>query len=193
MIDRTSCLPSGFKMRLPLLGGVALVLCVVSGPHFLAQNAKPAPHAPVPTVEMCTTDGLSLGTDDENDGFAGMSQNGTLLVVRNLGPDACRMPAIPKLALFKGTIAVKVTFTATPSSRTVIVPAGAEVTTMLHWVAQPVYDTPVCVTPGSLHLRGLGDDLETAFGAQICGDKKQGISVNIEGPLHTDPVYKPGK
>lgn len=144
---------------------------------------------------MCTPDQLSLGTDDENGNFDGMSHSGTLLVLRNLGSNACRMTRTPLLTLYDKTARLNVNFTPTakPGAQTsVIVAAGAELTSGLRWVSNNVYDNGVCVTATALHVNLAGKELSTSTSHQLCGEKGKTIHADMS-LLAADPVYKPGK
>ena len=50
-----------------------------------------------PRLPACTANQLSLSFDGEGGAFNGMSQSGTLLVLRNVGPTACSVAGLPKL------------------------------------------------------------------------------------------------
>ena len=172
------------------------------------------------TVALCTPDQLSLGTDDEHGNFDGMSHSGTLLVLRNLGSDACRMPYTPQIALYgkSGVLKVKFTLTAvagTFKAQSVIVAAGAELTSSLRWVSGDVYDPGMCVNATSLHVMVPSEDvsakmkrleragapyhvvvegkaLSTVIDKTLCGEKGKTIEAEMTR-LATDPVYRPGK
>jgi hypothetical protein len=167
-------------------------LLIASGGAFV--------HAPLSTqssasVPMCTPEQLSLGTDDENGNFDGMSHSGTLLVLRNPGPNACRMTTAPVITLYDKTTRLNVKFTPTTTAGTkssVIVAAGAELTSSLRWVSNNVYSPGACFTATSLHVAVASRDLSTAISHQLCGEKGKTIQADMS-LLATDPVYKPGK
>ncbi len=174
----------------------ALLCCASSRDGIQAQKASTSAALP-----MCTPDQLSLGTDDENGNFDGMSHSGTLLVVRNLGEAACRLPAVPQITLYGASGLLNVTFAMPAAMRQgmhpgpvvlpVIVAAGAEVTANLRWVSNDVYDPGVCVTATSLHLKVAGKDIATATSHQLCGQKGKTIEAEMN-LLRPDPVYRPG-
>ena len=178
------------RLCLPLLCPMVLAaVCLVSLRGY--GQTKPVS---APAVPMCTPDQLSLATDDENGNFDGMSHSGTLLVLRNLGSAACRMPAVPPVTLYSKTARLNVKFSpATPGAHgSVIVAAGAELTSGLRWVSNDVYDNGVCFTATSLHVNVAGKDLSTEISHQVCGEKGKTIGAEMY-PLAPDPVYRPGK
>ena len=141
---------------------------------------------------MCTPAQLSLGTDDEHGNFDGMSHSGTLLVLRNVGPSACRMAAVPAVTLYNKTTLLNVKFSPTTSGAHdfVIVAGGAELTSGLRWVSNDVYGNGVCVNATSLHVQVAGQDLSAAISHQVCGQKGKAIAAEMY-PLAPDPVYRP--
>lgn len=148
--------------------------------------------APSP-LPACQANQLSLGFDGENGAFDGMSQSGTLLVVRNIGGVACRMPGLPKLTLKDAQ------GHALPLSRKaprgmhpgpVIVPAGiapgAELTARLHWVSGPVYDHNRCYDVRYAAITLGKQSLQAPLSAHLCGEA--GTSVTFDqAALHPDP------
>lgn len=145
-------------------------------------------------VTACTMNQISLSLDGENGNFTGMSQGGTLLVLRNIGPNACSIAGFPQITLRD---AAKVSL---PIAREIprgmhpgpviipaIIAAGAEVTATMHWVAGDVFDHSTCITPATLTLT-LGSEEQTVpFGSQICGPTPR-ITYSMTR-LNPDPVY----
>lgn len=124
----------------------------------------------------CSADQLSLAVDNENGNFNGMSHSGTLLVLRNLGPEACTVAGFPKI-LF--TDAANTTLPITrqvprgmhpgPVVRPVTILPEAELTSRLRWVSGEVYPHSQCFTPATLVVV-IGDQkLTTPLAARICG------------------------
>ena len=129
-----------------------------------------------------------------------MSQSGTLLVLRNIGPDACRIAPFPDITLknAKGPLPVQFSVEGArfmhpgPAVFPVVVAAGAELTSTLHWVAGPVFTKNVCLHPTSIILRVRGKEIGSEFAATICGEQGEGVKVTMTR-LATDPVYAPDK
>ncbi|HEX7820827.1 MAG TPA: DUF4232 domain-containing protein [Sphingobium sp.] len=146
----------------------------------------------------CSADQLSLAFDGEGGAFNGMSHGGTLLVIRNLGPKACRMPGLPRLSFRDADgkplpIVRKAPRGMHPGP--VVVPvgvaAGAELTAPLRWVSGEVYDRSQCLTVASVAVQvaagpvGTGT-LQGGFAARICGEA--GSEVEFDQPgLRADP------
>lgn len=149
------------------------------------------------TVRPCTANQLSLALDGENGSFTGMSHDGTLLVLRNLGENACSVPAFPAL-IFRDAAGAQLTITREiPGARgmhpgPVVLPAiiapEAEVTAMLRWVAGDVYDHGVCLKPATLSVNIGGKELIAGIGGQLCGRSAKAITYTSTR-LHPDPVY----
>ena len=76
-----------------LLASVALALPLMAQGKQATTGAGARLAAP-----PCKASDLSLGTDDENGSFNGMSHLGTLLVLRNLSTTACSVPARPEIS-----------------------------------------------------------------------------------------------
>jgi hypothetical protein len=108
---------------------------------------------------------LSIAVDDENGNFDGMSHSGTLLVLRNLGPETCSIPARPRVDFEDGkqrslgiTVQAPMGMHPGPVILPVAVPVGAEVTSELRWVSGDVYDGHNCVSPAFLAVT-VGTDV----------------------------------
>jgi hypothetical protein len=63
---------------------------------MLTSVPQSPPAALVAALPECKGQ-LSIGLDREGGAFNGMSQSGALLVVRNVGPIACKTPGLPVL------------------------------------------------------------------------------------------------
>lgn len=153
----------------------------------LALAATP----PTPIIPPCKTEQLSLGFDGENGAFDGMSHSGALLVVRNLGPQACRLPGLPQLG-FRDAAghALPIARQAPrgmhpgPVILPISLPVGAEATTPLRWVSGEVYSPSRCYSPTSASLAIGAASLTTSFQSRICGPAK-GASFE-QPPLRLD-------
>ncbi|MEO6804446.1 MAG: DUF4232 domain-containing protein [Granulicella sp.] len=151
------------------------------------------------TVRPCTANQLSLALDGENGNFTGMSHDGTLLVLRNLSPDACTIPAFPML-IFRDAGGAQLPITREilgmrgmhpgPVVLPAIIAPDAEVTATLRWVAGDVYNHGVCVKPATLSINIDGTEQTTKFGGQLCGKFAAAITFTSTR-LQPDPVYKP--
>ncbi len=145
----------------------------------------------------CITSQVSLATDPEAGSFDGMSHGGTLLVIRNIGPDACTIPGFPVLTFRDAAnAALAITREIPPGMHPgpVIVPAiiapGAEVTASLRWVSGDVFDHGKCLTPATLSITLGGKEIITPLAAQICGASPTRITYSATR-LNPDPVYTP--
>jgi hypothetical protein len=148
---------------------------------------------------LCAANQLSLATDNESGAFDGMNQSGTLLVLRNLSPTACRVSPLPALTFRDAADnELKVLFTVPgtagmhpgPVVLPIVIAPAAELTATLHWVAGEVYDHTTCLTPTQLTVQ-LGDaTLHTQFAGHICGPDPDHVKVT-RTRLVPDPVYKP--
>ena len=145
----------------------------------------------------CKAEQLSFSTDDENGAFNGMSHSGTLLVLRNVGPDACELPAIPDLTFSEGTHQLEVKREPLmprfvhpgPVVLPVAVAPGAEVTTTLRWISGEVFADSVCVLTTGLAVEINGKMLHTSLGGHLCGDHAKGIYYQ-QGRLAPDPTVE---
>ncbi|MGE4481729.1 DUF4232 domain-containing protein [Acidocella sp.] len=158
-----------------------VVACVAS----CLALAHPALAAPLP---VCQQAQLSLGFDSENGNFDGMSHSGTLLVLRNLGPTPCTLPAFPKLVFWTSgqqvlTIETRPQGTS-PSPRLAV---GAEATAALRWVSSPVFDDSACPRVTSLSVSWPGGQAAQGLVATICGPAGEPARV-AQAPLATDPT-----
>ncbi len=149
---------------------------------------------PASALPSCTASQLSLAVDGQGGAFNGMSHGGALLVIRNLGPKACRLPGLPML-VFKDAkgrplpIARQAPKGMHPGP--VVVPvgvaAGAELTVPLRWVSGEVYDRSQCLTTAFAAVTIGAEMVQTAFTARLCG--QAGVGIGFDQPiLHVDPV-----
>jgi Protein of unknown function (DUF4232) len=168
---------------------VALVLLSLDGSRSLAQASGSA-------VKVCSTGQLSLDLDDEGGNFAGMSHSGTLLVLRNLGPEVCSVPARAAVGFEDAqqhpihvTLESPVEMHPGPVLMPVAVPVGAELTTELRWVLGDVYDGHNCVSPAFLTVTVGTDVMRVEFTRRtLCGPAGKPVSYSMT-PLRRDPVY----
>ncbi|MBB2202269.1 DUF4232 domain-containing protein [Gluconacetobacter tumulisoli] len=141
----------------------------------------------------CTAAQLSLGFDDENGRFDGMSQSGTLLVLRNLGPAACKLPALPVLWFEdEGHHSVPAErrppagMNPGPVLLPVAVAPQAELTARLHWVSNDVYgDSHNCIRPEIAVLEVPDGTLRQRFGRQMCAPEHS-TQYFTQAPLQPD-------
>jgi hypothetical protein len=142
----------------------------------------------------CSASQLSVGLDQENGYFDGMSHSGTLLVLRNLGPQACSVPAQPTLAFEDAQHhPVRVSLQAATGMHpapTVVIPVEAEVTSQMRWVSGDVYDGHNCVSPAYVTIPIGSDNLSTQFNGTLCGPPGPPPTYTMT-PLQRDPVYTP--
>ncbi|HYF98107.1 MAG TPA: DUF4232 domain-containing protein [Coxiellaceae bacterium] len=151
-----------------------------------------------PPPGPCSASQLSFNLDNEDGNFVGMSQSGTLLVLRNIGSDACSMPARPTL-IFKDAqhhpLAISLSIPRGmypgPVLLPIVIPAGAEATTQMHWVASDAFDANNCISPAFLSMSVGKETIETPIaGQQFCGPAGQNPSYGLS-VLRLDPVYLP--
>ncbi|NHO31807.1 DUF4232 domain-containing protein [Acetobacter sp. LMG 1637] len=169
---------------------VALALGTVVSPLFGAETA------PVREYQYpgCTAADLSLSFDDENGAFNGMSQSGTLLVLRNISASPCTVQTLPHLH-FEDSSGHFVPAERRPSPGMhpgpVMLPVAIapepELTTRLHWVASDAYDAGNCVTPDLLVLDIPPGDLHQHFARQMCAPANS-TQVFDQAPLRSDPA-----
>jgi hypothetical protein len=195
------------NMKKWLMAGIltGLAMCGAANTATAQRTAKHSMHTPRP----CPASWLSLALDPENGTFNGMSHSGTLLVLRNLGPEVCTVPALPKLRFEDAQhhpLAVKrkapMGMHPGPVMLPVAVPPGAELTARLLWVdgdvfsdgggngessassASPAY--LVVPVGGQAESRKDGHALHTAFHGEMFGPHGQPPQYT-QTPLHRDP------
>lgn len=147
-------------------------------------------------LRVCAPDQLSLGFDSENGNFNGMSHSGTLLVLRNLGPAPCQLPAFPALGFQdESGQALNITAQKTgqkagtkPPPRLAV---GAEATAALRWVSAPVFTNGRCLQTARLTVSWPGGEQTQPFAVSICGPGI-GPATVTQAPLATDPVLPHG-
>ena len=164
----------------------------------LALAATPPAPIPSPIIPPCKAAQLSLGFDTENGAFDGMSHSGALLVVRNLGPGACRLAGLPQLRFKDATgqplsidRQAPVGMHPGPVVLPVVLAVGAEATAPLRWVSGEVYSPSRCYTPTTAALTlELADPraavLTAPFQGRICGPARG--SRFEQPPLRLDPA-----
>jgi len=156
-------------------------------PLFALALAAPAP------LPDCRANQLSLAFDGEGGAFDGMSHSGSLMVLRNVGPTACRVPGLPRLTLkgAKGE-ALPITRNAPVGMHPgpVIVPVGvapgAELTAPLRWVSGAVYDRSRCYDVRAAAVTIGGETIQTPLRGRICGAGTAGATVD-QPVLRPDP------
>jgi hypothetical protein len=108
---------------------------------FASWLSLSVPGMAQPAPAFCSAPDLSLALDDEAGEFAGVSQSGTLLVLRNIGPNACRVAARPTL-IFEDAHQhpIPISLRTPPGMHPgpvllpVILSRDAEATGKMHWV-----------------------------------------------------------
>jgi Protein of unknown function (DUF4232) len=159
---------------------------------FLFINLASSLAAALPA--SCSASQLSLGLDQEGGYFDGMSHSGTLLVLRNLGPQDCSVSARPNLA-FEDTQHHPLHLSLQPAAdmhpgSPVVIPVGAEVTGQMRWVSGDVYDGHNCVSPAYVTIPiGTGSP-SVQFNGTLCGPAGPPPTYTMT-PLQRDPVYTP--
>jgi hypothetical protein len=168
---------------------------VVAVVLILAASASAAPVQPVSALLACTAAQLSLTFDDEGGPFNGMSQSGTLLVLRNIGSATCLVSGRPSLTFedasnSKLPISLEVPpgMHPGPVITPVPVPAGAEATGEIHWVSGEVFDNSHCFTPAFVSIQFASDVLRAPFTGHLCAPAGQEAKYRF-AYLKRDPVY----
>lgn len=177
----------------------ALALALISA-TLAAPSSQPTGRATI-HLRPCEATDLSHATDSENGAFNGMSHSGTLVILRNLSPTACSVPAIPQLTLIDSSNKPLPATPQLPGARfmhpgPVVLPIplapGAELTATLRWVSGPVYTDNLCLDATSLDITVAGTKLRTRLLAHLCGERTTGVSYQLSR-FSTDPFYKPKK
>ena len=157
--------------------------------------ALPAAHACTHQPPPCKPSQLSFNTDNENGAFNGMSHSGTLLVLRNLGPNACTVPGRPTVAFedphhhtLPTTLQTPRFMHPGPVILPVVIPAGAEVTSSMRWVSSDAYAAHNGIAPVSITLLIHGHTLTHAFHGQLFGAAGKHPAYT-ETPFRRDPPY----
>jgi hypothetical protein len=175
--------------------GANAVYVVVAVVLILAASAQASPVQSASGLLSCTVAQLSLTFDDEGGNFQGMSQSGTLLVLRNTGPQTCTVPGRPSLAFEDATqqklsisLAIPSGMHPGPVILPVAIPSGAEATGELHWVSGEVFDNSRCFTPVSAAISFGTDVLRAPFTGRFCAPSGQDAKYRFDY-LKRDPVY----
>ena len=123
----------------------------------------------------CRAGNMSLKLDDRNGEFDGMSQSGTMLVVRNTGHATCKLDVLPEVMFADAGhhhLSAERRIPRGMHPGPVLLPvqlrAGKEAVSRLHWVASDVFDGGRCVRPASLSLRLEEKSLQVPFGRMMC-------------------------
>jgi len=165
---------------------------VINMVMFLFLNLASCLAAALPA--SCTAPQLSLGLDHEGGYFDGMSHSGTLLVLRNLGPQPCSVSAQPTPAFEDAQHHPLHVSLQTPAGMhagpAVVIPVGAEVTSQMRWVSGDVYDGHNCVSPAYVTISLGGGGISVQFNGTLCGPAGQPPTYTMT-PLQRDPVYTP--
>ncbi|AOB33758.1 hypothetical protein AKI39_14960 [Bordetella sp. H567] len=144
----------------------------------------------------CDPAQLSFAVDREGGQFDGMSHSGTLLVVRNLGPNTCTVPARPEVGFLDAAqhpLPVSLQRPAGmhpgPVLPPVAVPPGAELTSEARWVSSDAFGAGNCVASAfiSLSIRGQ-PHFTVPLATQLCGPAHAAPSYSLT-LLRRDPVY----
>lgn len=157
--------------------------------------ALPAARARAQQPPPCKAYQLSLNTDSENGAFNGMSHSGTLLVLRNLGPNACTVPARPVVAFqdarrhtLPATLQTPRGMHPGPVLVPVVIPAQAEVTSRMRWVSSDAYDAHNKIAPAFIAVRIAAHTLRHKFTGQLFGPAHKHPSYTAT-PFRSDPTY----
>jgi len=139
---------------------------------------------------LCHATQLSFAVDDENGYFNGMSHSGTLLVLRNLGPNTCTVPARPVI-VFEDAAHHPLSISSEaprgmhpgPVILPAVIPVGAEVTSEIRWVSSDAFDANNSISPAYITLSIVGGTLRTKFEGRLFGpaDKQ---------PMYTMTLFK---
>ena len=164
----------------------------------LALAAALTTARPSPTPLPCQAEQMSLAFDGEGGAFDAMSHSGALLVLRNLGPQACVMAGLPILTLRDAqgrTLPVVRVSPAGmhpgPAMRPVGVAAGAELTAPLRWVSGEVFDHSRCVSPASARVSLSDGAVAGPFRGRLCGPRAGAVTFE-QPPLRPDPRLEVG-
>ena len=151
-------------------------------------------------ISFCPAAQLSFALDGENGEFNGMSHSGALLVLRNLGPNACTVPARPELGfetashhLLPISLEAPRGMHPGPVILPVVIPAGAKVTSQLRWVSSDAFGANNGISPAFITLSVGGETLRLKFTSQLFGPagKQPTYSVTLfkSDSMHTHPHH----
>ena len=179
-------------MNKPASNAVYVVVAVVL---ILASSASATPLQSASTLLACTAAQLSFSFDSEGGNFDGMSQSGTLLVLRNIGSQTCIVSSRPALAFEDASHTKLPIALETPPGMhpgpvilPVAVPANAEATGELHWVSGEVFDNSQCFSPAFVAISIGTDVLRAPFTGHLCAPSGQDAKYRF-AYLKRDPVY----
>jgi hypothetical protein len=167
----------------------AAFLFFSAGVFATAQSPQP--------LQPCSAAQLSFALDDENGNFNGMSHSGTLLVLRNLGPNACTVLGRPELSFEDAarhplpiSLEVPRGMHPGPVIPPVVIPVGAEVTSQLRWVSSDAFGGNNSLSPAFITLSIGGDTLRLKFTGQLFGPAGKQLTYSVT-LFKRDPVYTP--
>ncbi len=174
---------------LAIVLGIGVTLSVIGDRHTLAQgSAGPASSAGPPA---CLASQLLLTADSKDGNFAGMSQNGSYLLVKNVSSTACGFSPLPQLTLFDArhsALAINPVVRGTehmhpgPVVLPISLQPGSVVGSTLHWISGPVWvtkDGGVCLESASIGLNYGQGTLNAKLDATVCGPKPGKVKVDI--------------
>lgn len=172
---------------------ISMALILFSSSSYLP--AAPSSSTPLP----CHAAQLSLALDEENGNFNGMSHSGTLLVLRNLGPDTCTVPGRPTLGFedashhpLPASLEVPRGLHPGPVILPVAIPVGAEVTSEMRWVSSDAYGANNGISPAFITLAIGSDKLQSNFTGRLFGPEGKHPSYSMT-LFRRDPVYTHSK
>ncbi len=167
---------------------------------FLLAAALPAASfAQASRLPPCAANALSLGLDAEDGNFDSTSHSGILVVLRNIGPNACQIPRSPAIAFIDSLgkdLAISANLAPVrgmhpgPVMLPLALAPGAEATSTLRWVTGQVYDHGACLSPFQITVTVGGATLHAPFNAVVCGPSPSAIGVTPTW-FQLDPVWKP--
>lgn len=136
--------------------------------------------------------------DREGGQFDATSHSGTLLVLRNLGPNTCAAPPRPEIGFLGPNneplhVARQspIGMHPGPVLPPVAVPVGAELTSEARWVSSDAFGANNCVTIAFVTFSMQGKVVATVpLATQMCGPAGKPPSYSLT-PLRRDPPYVP--
>ena len=136
----------------------------------LSATVRAEPLKPTTQADICLSTQLTVRLDSRDGEFTGMSQSGTLLVLRNTGHIACTLEPLPALRFEDAKQQPLTVERRTPHGmhpgpvlRSVVVAPGQQVASRLRWVASDAFDAGNCVTPAFVSLEMKGGTLRIPF------------------------------
>ena len=146
-------------------------------PTPIAAVLEPAP-PPFAAAELpaCAASHLTLSFDGEDGAFDGLQSGGTLMVVRNVGPASCRVPALPGVT-FAGPDGESLPVRFAPPTgmhpgpvvSPVGIAPGAEVTAELRWIRGGAFPGGRCYSTAAIRVLLGAVALATPFRERFCG------------------------